>query len=1066
MTGLYTKEIRNKIAELRAEYPNATSIGWGKKVVGGVETDEFAIRIAVAKKQPISKLKSVDIVPNSVEVGGEIVKTDVIEHNQVLSLSCNSLCGQIAGSNSVVNRSYTRPLIGGLSMSTLNNCTTVGTMGGIVKHPASGTTVGLTNNHVSINDAFFTSDRNINGILQNDFDGPNKLYQPGESGCTVPAANFCGLSLRYVPIHAAFTNIVNQVDAAIFAINETAFNINQSWKQAGLEAFLGSEAPPFASTSEIDNLLVEKSYLYSTGRTTGPKGGADCPLAVHALGVSFSIGYQMQSGSGTPPSNLVTCLFDNAIAFVKPQVEDPLSTVPGCYNPIAGGDSGSFLLANIRGTTKIIGLVFAGSTDNTGQTVFGFACRIDDVAEQLGIAQYVSTDTTAGIMVDQTNITYITVDGASSEKSVICDIDGKEYWQVGFTDSLQNDCAGRLPVTTTTTTTVPSVDGCSVPFDYDSPEGFPGVNTGNGTLVLSNGFTLTTSTLQTSCNPLYQNGASGTFPNANTVCPDFPGVHHGQSNNFGQQAIGTSNACDLFTMEFDHGCSALAFYVSGIGYITPATQYEVVEFTAIADTPTPSIIPLNIDLAYACNDLVVENMPNGAVRMKGRIGSPVAAVSGIVNIYPVSGSDKITKLEIAHVGDKLAGCLIDFYLCPSDQLPSTTTTTTTPVPTTTTTTTPVPTTTTTTTAPTTTFDCTNPDLSVSLPDGIVGDPLNGSVIYDGNPISIISYTWSGGTTTVYQSGSVSYTISFIVPAGYTNSGAPIGCAVVANGTTPTTSTTSTTTTIAPAQYTVTSNNYSLLSSPSGAGYSFRFPSTSAPVTSGAISSSGGASGTYSPIPQDGDTLRWDLEVFNDTTTEVRLYGFEVEKDGVNIYTQALTPISPGNSLDSGLQDTPYARGSQYDFIVNVEQTTTTTTTPAPTTTTTTTPVPTTTTTTTQVATGDIIVSINDEGQGNYYMRVTDNDTGNTFFEEASEIASNGTYSNNTYIVGHEYEIEFSYESVSAGPTRYLSGQVSWDGGSFDNELAQGPAQTVITMTPIIFTVTSTNSVSITLEQFS
>ena len=1069
MTGLYTKEIRNKIAELRAEYPNATSIGWGKKVVGGVETDEFAIRIAVAKKQPMSKLKSVDIVPNAVEVGGEIIKTDVIEHNQVLSLSCNSLCGQIAGSNSVVNRSYTRPLIGGLSISTLNNCNTVGTMGGIVKHPASGTTVGLTNNHVSINDAFFTSDRNINGILQNDFDGPNKLYQPGESGCNVPAANFCGLSLRYVPIHAAFTNIVNQVDAAIVALDPTAFNINESWKQAGLNSFLGSEAPPFASTSEIDNLLVEKSYLYSTGRTTGPKGGADCPLAVHALGVSFNIGYQMQSGNGTPPSNLVTCLFDNAIAFVKPQVEDPLSTVPGCYNPIAGGDSGSFLLANIRGTTKIIGLVFAGSTDNTGQTVYGFACRIDDVAEQLGIAQYVSTDTTAGIMVDQTNISYITVDGASSEKNIICDVDGREYWQVGFTDSLQNDCAGRAPVTTTTTTTPASGDGCSVPFNYDLPQGFPSVNTGNGTKVLSNGFTLTTSMLQSSCSPL-ASVDPGQFANATNACPDFPGLHNRVDANYdGWQHIGNPS-CDLFTMSFDHGVSALGFYCSGIGYVTPAEQYEVVEFVAVA--PDGSIIPLNIDLVYGCGDFVVENMPNGAVRMKGARPGGVLS-SGLVNIYPAGEYlpyDKITQLEIAHVGDKMAGCLIDFYLCPSDQLPGTTTTTTTPVPTTTTTTTPAPTTTTTTTAPTTAFDCANPDLSVSIPDGIVGDPLNGSVIYDGNPISIISYTWSGGTTTVYQAGSVSYTVSFIIPPGYTNSGAPIGCAAVANGTTPTTSTTSTTTTTPPSQYTVTCNDYSLLGTPTGAGGSFRFPSTGAPVTGFGLSGAGsGISGTFNPIPQDGDTLRWELTAYNDPgnpVTETLLMGFEVEKDGVNIYTQALTLVASGGQVTTGFQDTTYSRDSQYDFIVNIEQTTTTTTTPVPTTTTTTTPAPTTTTTTTQVATGDIIVSINDEGQGNYYMRVTDNDTGTTFFEEASEIASNGTYSNNTYIVGHEYEIEFSYESVSAGSTRYLSGQVSWDGGSFDSELAQGPAQTLITMTPIIFTVTGTNTVSITLSQFS
>lgn len=1064
MTGLYTKEIRNKIAELRAEYPNATSIAWGKKVVAGVETDEFAIRIAVAKKQPKSKLKSVDILPNAVEVGGEIIKTDVIEHNQVLSLSCNSLCGQIAGSNSALNRSYIRPLIGGLSISTLNNCTTVGTMGGVVKHPASGTTVGLTNNHVSINDAFFTSDRNINGILQNDFDGPNKLYQPGESGCNVPAANFCGLSLRYVPIHAAFTNIVNQVDAAIVALDPTAFNINESWKQAGLNSFLGSEAPPFASTSEIDNLLVEKSYLYSTGRTTGPKGGADCPLAVHALGVSFSIGYQMQSGSGTPPSNLVTCLFDNAIAFVKPQVEDPLSTVPGCYNPIAGGDSGSFLLANIRGTTKIIGLVFAGSTDNTGQTVYGFACRIDDVAEQLGIAQYVSTDTTAGIMVDQTNISYITVDGASSEKSVICDVDGKEYWQVGFTDSLQNDCAGRLPVTTTTTTTLPSVDGCSVPFDYDSPEGFPGVNTGNGTLVLSNGFTLTTSTLQPTCSPLYQNGPSGTFANATNACPDFPGVHHGQHNNFGHQVIGSSNLCDLFTMEFDHGCSALGFWVTGIGYVTPADQYEVVEFTAVA--PDASIVPLNIDEVYGCGDFVVENMPDGRVRMKGARPGGVFT-SGLVNIYPVggnmSGYDKITRLEIAHVGDKLAGCLIDFYLCPSDQLPGTTTTTTTPVPTTTTTTTPPPTTTTTSTTVLYYYEsnwCSSGSTTaiIKTPQVLqIGDVIK----YDNSGTlrcTEITGTYSADPSAFFWDESTIYT----------------DCTACLNSqTTSTTSTTSTTTTTPPSQYTVMCPDPSLLGTPTGAGGSFRFPAHSGnvPVIGFGIGGSGGGStsGTYSTIPQDGDILRWELTAFNDPgnpVTETLLMGFEVEKDGVNIYTQALTLVASGGQVGTGFQDITYSRDSQYDFIVNIEQTTTTTTTPPPTTTTTTTPAPTTTTTTTQVATGDIVVGINDEGQGNYYMRVTDNDTGNTFFEEASEIASNGTYSNNTYIVGHEYEIEFSYESVNPGPTRYVNAQVSWDGGSFDNELAQGPAQTVITMTPIIFTVTSTSTVSITFSQFS
>ena len=59
---------------------------------------------------------------------------------------------------------------------------------------------------------------------------------------------------------------------------------------------------------------------------------------------------------------------------------------------------------------------------------------------------------------------------------------------------------------------------------------------------------------------------------------------------------------------------------------------------------------------------------------------------------------------------------------------------------------------------------------------------------------IISYTWSGGITTVYQRGSVSYTVSFIIPPGYTNSGSSNWLCCRSNGTTPTTSTSSTTTT--------------------------------------------------------------------------------------------------------------------------------------------------------------------------------------------------------------------------------------------------------------------------------
>ena len=43
-------------------------------------------------------------------------------------------------------------------------------------------------------------------------------------------------------------------------------------------------------------------------------------------------------------------------------------------------------------------------------------------------------------------------------------------------------------------------------------------------------------------------------------------------------------------------------------------------------------------------------------------------------IYPTNPADKIDTLVFQHIGDNLAGCSLDFYLCPDDQLPTTTTT--------------------------------------------------------------------------------------------------------------------------------------------------------------------------------------------------------------------------------------------------------------------------------------------------------------------------------------------------------------------------------------------------------
>ena len=119
-----------------------------------------------------------------------------------------------------------------------------------------------------------------------------------------------------------------------------------------------------------------------------------------------------------------------------------------------------------------------------------------------------------------------------------------------------------------------------------------------------------------------------------------------------------------------------------------------------------------------------------------------------------------------------------------------TTTTTTPAPTTTTTT-PAPTTTTTTTEVTETttlptFNCDNNKLRVEIFNGMVGDDVDALVTYDGEDVDYISID-----PTEYYEGDESYSVSFIVPNGYSNSGQTMECDGNGIGTLPTTTTTTT-----------------------------------------------------------------------------------------------------------------------------------------------------------------------------------------------------------------------------------------------------------------------------------
>ena len=438
MSLILTKEIKDQIRTERElailkEDNNIISIGYGYKTTDGESTGEPAIVYNVAVKKPQSELQEGEILPSQLNVGEATVKTDVQELGVIERLSCNSGCGENKGAGSALNRTTTRPLKGGLSITSTNNSSSVGTFGMIVKDVETEALVGLTNHHVTIEDAFFTSERDLAGVKKNDYSPTSDIYQDGEG--TLPSTDIIGRSLRYVPIFSQASGLRNKVDAAMFSIDSSTIDLAESWKQIGLESDILVQ-PPFATTVEIDALLATNPQLYSSGRTTGPKGGASCPLKLFQMGVNLSISYDLQGVS-------TTCIVEDVIGYFKPPLENPETQDPAeygyCCNPVRGGDSGSALFADIGGTMKIIGLVFAGGGSGCdggdNSYTYGYACRIDEVASALGITSWDSGDLLK--TVNTSTIEYKTTSGGSSDKTSTCD--SKTFWQVGLTDSLPED---------------------------------------------------------------------------------------------------------------------------------------------------------------------------------------------------------------------------------------------------------------------------------------------------------------------------------------------------------------------------------------------------------------------------------------------------------------------------------------------------------------------------------------------------------------------------------------------------------------------------------------------------
>ena len=412
----YTQEIKDKISELaKQSSDNCTSVGYGFKEKNGKITKEKSIIFTFKQKKPLEELTPEEIIPDTITIGNETLKTDVQEgvNKLVAYEACPSNFYYWSSDSSLnpdgattpIQRNEVRPLKGGLQIRN-QSLGFLGTMGFIAVDKETNSLVGVTNAHV-MTDCFFRA--NESGRGEFDVYGDN-MGQPATS-----VSQRVGVTKRYIPIKGTSSG-VNYVDGAIFTLDETEIDLNESYKYYGLSF---NSAPPFATTEEIDDLINNDYNLYSVGRTTGAKGEGDTKLKF--LSYDSVLVYNTLTSS---TSRLTQ--YDECISYIASA--STTTSGNGCFYPINSGDSGSALLADIDGTLKIIGLCFAGS--DLGQPDdylrIGRACRIDRVAEELNIEAF--TGQTVNYS-DKTNPQIHYELGFSSLSAVT--IDGNKYYQVG-----------------------------------------------------------------------------------------------------------------------------------------------------------------------------------------------------------------------------------------------------------------------------------------------------------------------------------------------------------------------------------------------------------------------------------------------------------------------------------------------------------------------------------------------------------------------------------------------------------------------------------------------------------
>lgn len=317
--------------------PNVTSVGVGRRIRDGRQTDELVIQFTVERKLAPETLESAGIpkLPETItDDDGTEIPVDVVERSFKPSYRILDGAERVPGPAAELTdpararRSRLETIRPGISISHVDG--TAGTLGAIVYDALNGTPYVLSNWHVL---------QGPDGALG------DSIVQPGPFDDSNVAANVMGQLVR--------SHLGVAGDCALGSI------VGRGLDDRILELDV---VPARIARASLGDAVVK------SGRTTGVTHGV-----VTRIGVVVKIDY-----GGTVGTRQIGG-FEIGVNPDKPPADGEISM---------GGDSGSLWLVDTGGADRdvAVGLHFAGETDPHPEAEHAVACAIHSVLRKLRVS--------------------------------------------------------------------------------------------------------------------------------------------------------------------------------------------------------------------------------------------------------------------------------------------------------------------------------------------------------------------------------------------------------------------------------------------------------------------------------------------------------------------------------------------------------------------------------------------------------------------------------------------------------------------------------------------------------